>query len=189
MQARTRRSAACCFEAAAIRSWRCCCVRSAAKRTTARMKSFQRPVSGFISAVAYQRGGDDRTISSSQQPPAGESADTSRISGRPAVRMRSTIQRPTRCARCRSIPATSATSIGGRKTLRSTGTFGVVFVDNVDIQANDALRLTTRSSFNIAWSPISRADLIAEFLFGRRENKDGQDGRAGQLQLGWIFRF
>jgi hypothetical protein len=75
------------------------------------------------------------------------------------------------------------------KTLRSTGTFGIVFVDNLDIQANDALRLTTRSSFNIAWSPISRADLIAEFLFGRRENKDGQDGRAGQLQVGWIFRF
>jgi hypothetical protein len=66
------------------------------------------------------------------------------------------------------------------KTLRSTGTFGIVFVDNLDIQANDALRLTTRSSFNIAWSPISRADLIAEFLFGRRENKDGQDGRAGR---------
>ena len=75
------------------------------------------------------------------------------------------------------------------ETLRSTGTFGLVFVDNLDIQASDALRMTTRSSVNIAWSPVRRADFIAEFLFGRRENKDGEDGRAGQLQIGWIFRF
>ena len=75
------------------------------------------------------------------------------------------------------------------ETLRSTGTFGLVFVNNLDIQAADALRMTTRSSVNIAWSPVRRADLIAEFLFGRRENKDGEDGRAGQVQIGWIFRF
>jgi len=75
------------------------------------------------------------------------------------------------------------------ETLRSTATFGLVFVNNLDIQAADALRMTARSSVNIAWSPVKRADLIAEFLFGRRENKDGEDGRAGQVQLGWIFRF
>jgi DcaP outer membrane protein len=74
-------------------------------------------------------------------------------------------------------------------TLRSTGTFGIVHVDNLDIQANDALRQTTRSSFNVSWSPVQRVDLVAEFLAGRRVNKDRQDGRAGQLQLGWIFRF
>ena len=49
--------------------------------------------------------------------------------------------------------------------------------------------MTARSSVNIAWSPVKRADLIAEFLLGRRENKDGEDGRAGQVQLGWDFRF
>jgi hypothetical protein len=75
------------------------------------------------------------------------------------------------------------------ETLRSTATFGLVFVNNLDIQAADALRMTARSSVNIAWSPVKRADLIAEFLFGRRENKDGEDGRAGQVQIGWIFRF
>jgi DcaP outer membrane protein len=73
--------------------------------------------------------------------------------------------------------------------LRSTGTFGLVFVDNLDIQPADALRETTRTSFNLSWSPIDRIDLIAEFLSGRRVNKDRQDGRAGQLQFGWIFRF
>jgi DcaP outer membrane protein len=75
------------------------------------------------------------------------------------------------------------------ETLRSTGTFGIVHVDNLDIQADAALHETTRSSFNISWSPVQRVDLIAEFLAGRRVNKDRQDGRAGQLQLGWIFRF
>jgi hypothetical protein len=73
--------------------------------------------------------------------------------------------------------------------LRSTGTFGWVFVDNLDIQAPDALRRTTRGSVNVAWSPIPRVDLVSEFLFGRRTNKDQQDGTAGQLQIGWIFRF
>jgi DcaP outer membrane protein len=75
------------------------------------------------------------------------------------------------------------------ETLRSTGTFGLVAVDNLDIQALDALRRTTRTSFNIAWSPITRVDLVAEFLTGRRVDRDGSDGTAGQFQVGWIFRF
>jgi hypothetical protein len=74
-------------------------------------------------------------------------------------------------------------------TLRTTGTFGLVLVDNADIQALDSLHQTTRGSFNLSWSPIQRIDLIAEFLTGRRVNKDRQAGRAGQLQAGWIFRF
>ena len=73
--------------------------------------------------------------------------------------------------------------------LRTTGTFGLVFVDNLDIQTPDSLRQTTRGSFNISWSPVQRVDLIAELLWGRRQNKDRQDGRAGQVQIGWIFRF
>jgi hypothetical protein len=73
--------------------------------------------------------------------------------------------------------------------LRTTGTFGVVYVDNLDIQTLDSLHRTTRTSFNISWSPAQRVDLIAELLWGRRENKNRQDGRAGQVQLGWIFRF
>ena len=72
---------------------------------------------------------------------------------------------------------------------RTTGTFGLVLVNNADVQALDALQQTTRTSVNLSWSPISRVDLIAEILSGRRVNKDGQDGRAGQLQFGWIFRF
>ncbi len=72
---------------------------------------------------------------------------------------------------------------------RSTATFGAVWVDNLDIQPLDALYQTTRSSVNLSYSPIDRVDLIAEFLAGRRVNKDRQDGRSGQVQVGWIFRF
>jgi hypothetical protein len=74
-------------------------------------------------------------------------------------------------------------------TFRSTATFGAVWVDNLDIQPFDALHQTTRSSLNLSYSPIDRVDLIAEFLTGRRVNKDRQDGRSGQMQFGWIFRF
>ena len=73
--------------------------------------------------------------------------------------------------------------------LRSTATFGVVMVDNVDIQPPDSLHLTTRSSVNFSWSPVPNVDVIAELLAGRRVNKDRNDGRAGQFQVGWIFRF
>jgi hypothetical protein len=39
------------------------------------------------------------------------------------------------------------------------------------------------------WSPIPRLDLVTEFLWGRRQNKNGQDGFAAQTQIGSTFRF
>ena len=73
--------------------------------------------------------------------------------------------------------------------LRSTITAGYVWVDNLDFQEPDALRRTERFSLNLVWSPIQRLDLVAEYLWGRRFNFDGQSGSAGQLQLGGTFRF
>jgi len=73
--------------------------------------------------------------------------------------------------------------------VRSTATIGFVWIDNLDIQPDDALRRTERFSLNLAWSPISRIDLIAEYLWGTRYNKDDQRGQAHQLQLGGLFRF
>ncbi len=74
-------------------------------------------------------------------------------------------------------------------TLRSTVTYGFVNVTNLDAQASDALHQTHRGSLNIAWSPLARVDLVTEFLTGRRVNKDGGEGQAGQVQFGWTFRF
>ena len=76
-----------------------------------------------------------------------------------------------------------------RPRVRSTLTAGYVWVDNLDSQPAEALKRTERFSLNLAWSPIPRLDLVAEYLWGRRFNLDGQSGSAGQLQLGGTFRF
>jgi hypothetical protein len=73
--------------------------------------------------------------------------------------------------------------------LRSSASFGIVGINNLDFQLGDALHLTRRSTINFMWSPIPRLDLVTEFLWGRRENKDGQRGTAAQTQIGSTFRF
>jgi hypothetical protein len=73
--------------------------------------------------------------------------------------------------------------------LRSTATFGWVWVKNLDIQPDGALHQTVRYSINVAWSPIPRLDLVGEFLSGQRFNKDGKKGIASQWQFGTRFRF
>jgi hypothetical protein len=73
--------------------------------------------------------------------------------------------------------------------LRSTFTYGSVLVDNIAAQPGSAFHMTNRWSLNLTWSPIPRIDLVSEFLFGNRINKDGQKGGSSQLQLGTNFRF
>jgi hypothetical protein len=73
--------------------------------------------------------------------------------------------------------------------LRSTFTYGSVLVDNIAAQPGNAFHMTNRWSLNLTWSPIPRVDIVSEFLFGNRINKDGQKGRSSQLQLGTNFRF
>ncbi len=73
--------------------------------------------------------------------------------------------------------------------LRSSFSFGLVSVRNLDIQTGDALHLTRRYSVNFMWSPIPRMDLVTELLFGSRTNKDRQRGSAAQMQIGSTFRF
>jgi hypothetical protein len=73
--------------------------------------------------------------------------------------------------------------------LRSTFTYGSVLVNNIAAQPGSAFHMTSRWSMNLTWSPIPRLDLVGEFLFGNRINKDGQKGGSSQLQLGTNFRF
>jgi hypothetical protein len=73
--------------------------------------------------------------------------------------------------------------------LRSTFTYGSVLVTNVAAQPGSAFHMTNRWSLNLTWSPIPRVDLVSEFLFGNRIDKDGQKGASSQLQLGTNFRF
>ena len=76
-----------------------------------------------------------------------------------------------------------------RPTFTSAVTYGIVNVSNLDVQPDDALRRTQRSSINLTWTPIQQFDLVLEFLGGTRVNKDGKRGTSSQFQAGWTFRF
>jgi hypothetical protein len=76
-----------------------------------------------------------------------------------------------------------------KPTFTSAFTYGIVDVDNLDIQPTDALKRTQRTTINLTWTPIPQADLVVEFLTGTRVNKDGEKGVSSQIQAGWTFRF
>jgi len=76
-----------------------------------------------------------------------------------------------------------------RESLRSTLTFSWVDVENLDFQDDSAYARTERAIINLLWSPVSRVDVGGELLWGRRENKDGTNGTARQIQLGAKYRF
>ena len=73
--------------------------------------------------------------------------------------------------------------------MRSNFTFGAVEVDNPDFVSGDAYKRTLRFAANLMWSPTPRIDLGAEYLWGNRENEDGENGDATQIQLGARYRF
>jgi hypothetical protein len=47
----------------------------------------------------------------------------------------------------------------------------------------------TYYSANIIWLPVDRMGVGLEYLYGTRENKDGQSGTAHRLQAGFQYRF
>lgn len=92
----------------------------------------------------------------------------------------------------RALPVSSAYFGYERKwrhTLASAFTYGFVNVGNLDIQPDNALKRTQRTSVNVTWSVVPQADIAVEFLFGTRVNKNNEIGKSSQIQTGWIFRF
>jgi uncharacterized membrane-anchored protein YhcB (DUF1043 family) len=79
--------------------------------------------------------------------------------------------------------------LGLFKDLRSTIVAGYVDVDSFDFEADDAYNRTFRNSLNLIWSPITAIDLGVEFLYGKKWTKDGESGKARQLQAMATFRF
>lgn len=73
--------------------------------------------------------------------------------------------------------------------LRSTVLWSHVVVDNFDFQAPNAYQRTDRFAINLVYSPSGRVDVGLEYLHGSRENLDGQQGAADQVQLVGLFRF
>lgn len=78
---------------------------------------------------------------------------------------------------------------GGPASLRSNYTFGFVDVDNPGFVEGDAYKRTIRLSTNLLWTPTPRIDVGAEYLWGRRENEDGENGDASQIQMMARYRF
>jgi hypothetical protein len=78
---------------------------------------------------------------------------------------------------------------GGPQNLRSNFTFGYVDINNPGFVEGDSYKRTYRLSSNLFWTPTPRIDFGAEYLWGRRENKDGEEGDATQVQLMTRYRF
>ncbi len=78
---------------------------------------------------------------------------------------------------------------GGPRSLRSNYTLGVVDVNNPGFVEGDAYKRTIRLSTNLFWTPTPRIDLGTEYMWGRRENEDGENGDASQIQLMARYRF
>jgi hypothetical protein len=75
------------------------------------------------------------------------------------------------------------------ESLRSTFIASGVRVNNYSWQAGDSYHSTQRVSGNLIWSPTARVDLGGEAIWGRREDNDGADGDALQMQLSAKYRF
>jgi hypothetical protein len=73
--------------------------------------------------------------------------------------------------------------------LRSTVLWSLVRVQNYDFQPLDAYKHTNRLALNLVYSPSGRVDAGIEYIYGQRENRDGQNAHANQVQLVGLFRF
>jgi uncharacterized coiled-coil protein SlyX len=73
--------------------------------------------------------------------------------------------------------------------LRSSLIWGYVEVKNLAFQPADAYHRTNRMSVNVLWTPISDIDIGAEYIWGQRVNKDGEQGSARQVQVRTRFQF
>jgi hypothetical protein len=73
--------------------------------------------------------------------------------------------------------------------LRSTILYSIVDIDTFGFQPDSAYAKTERAAVNLLWSPIPRIDVGGELLYGRRTNKDGNDGSAVQMQFQAKYRF
>jgi len=73
--------------------------------------------------------------------------------------------------------------------LRSTALWSRVVVDNYDFQPPTSYKRTDRFALNLVFSPSGRVDAGFEYIYGVRENFDGQSAHANQLQFVGLFRF
>src|SRR5262245_24473770 len=73
--------------------------------------------------------------------------------------------------------------------LRSTVLWSLVNVHNYPFQPPDTYNVTNRFAVNLVFSPNGRIDAGIEYIYGKRENFDGQHADANQIQFVGLFRF
>ncbi len=73
--------------------------------------------------------------------------------------------------------------------LRSNFTVSWVDVSNYDYQLDAAYNYTMRASTNLIYIPTKDFTVGVEYLWGRRNNKDGSSGSATQLQFSARYSF
>jgi hypothetical protein len=66
---------------------------------------------------------------------------------------------------------------------------GDTFSDLTDTLPDDTYKSATYYSANLIWLPVERLGVGFEYLYGTRENKDGQFGTAQRLQAAVQYRF
>jgi hypothetical protein len=74
-------------------------------------------------------------------------------------------------------------------TLRSNLVYSHVEVDVENFQAGSTLETTQYAAANLIWSPVAQTNVGIEYLYGRRENANGEDGSANRLQISSQFLF
>ncbi|MGD8212065.1 MAG: DcaP family trimeric outer membrane transporter [Desulfobacterales bacterium] len=72
---------------------------------------------------------------------------------------------------------------------RSNLVYGFVYADNPGFSDGDLLDNTWYGAANIIWSPFEATTFGLEYLWGRRENKDGEDGTGNRFMFSSRFAF
>lgn len=72
---------------------------------------------------------------------------------------------------------------------RSNFAFGYVEADNPDFAADDTLKNTTYLAANFIWSPFKNGKFGVEYLWGQRENQNGDSGTTTRILLSSMVQF
>jgi DcaP outer membrane protein len=73
--------------------------------------------------------------------------------------------------------------------LASVFTYGQTWVDVPDVLPADTYKNASYFAVNLIWLPVERLGMGIEFLYGSRENKDGNKGKACRIQTGVQYKF
>lgn len=74
-------------------------------------------------------------------------------------------------------------------SLNSTLSLAWAELDNSSLQADNAIHQAESAHINLIWFPYKKVSTGVEYMWGRRENKDGADGTAQRIQFMTKFVF